>query len=391
VLVGPGGGDAAPGGALQVAVLDEVRLVHVLDGAGLLSDGGGQGVEPHRAPLEAVDDVAHEPPVHLVEALGVDAQGGEGLVRDLLGDAAVAQHVGEVAQAPQQPVGHPGGAPGPGGDLPRPAGVQVRVKAPCGALDDLLQLRRLVVVEPGDVAEAVPQRAREEAAPGGGPHQREAGEGEGHGAGVGPVADDHVEAELLHGRVQVLFNGGGEPVHLVDEEDVPRLEAGEDAGEVALLLQRGPGGQVHLHPHLGGDDVGQGGLAEAGRSAEEEVVHRLAAALGRLHEDLEVVLHLGLADVLVEAPRAEGRVHRGVLRPPLSGQVPVAVAVLRRRHPRPLPPSTAVAEHMRSVRGGGRGCNHACASDLGPLRRWGRGSAKALRLRPPHGTHLETE
>ena len=50
-------------------------------------------------------------------------------------------------------------------------------------------------------------------------------------------AEDHVEAVVLHRRVEVLLHGGGEPVDLVDEEDVARRELGEQAGQVALLLE----------------------------------------------------------------------------------------------------------------------------------------------------------
>ena len=41
VLVGEGGGFATAGGALDEAFLDEVRLVDILDGAGVFAEGGG--------------------------------------------------------------------------------------------------------------------------------------------------------------------------------------------------------------------------------------------------------------------------------------------------------------------------------------------------------------
>jgi hypothetical protein len=54
--------------------------------------------------------------------------------------------------------------------------------------------------------------------------------------------------------------------------------------------------------------VGEGGLAEAGRAVEEQVVERLAALFGSVHGDAEVVLELLLTDELIEAPGAEGDV-----------------------------------------------------------------------------------
>src|SRR5205814_154871 len=53
------------------------------------------------------------------------------------------------------------------------------------------------------------------------------------------------------------------------------------------------------------DDAGQGGLAQARRAGEQEVVHGLASAAGRLEHHAEPLLELGLAHELVEAPRPQ--------------------------------------------------------------------------------------
>ena len=67
----------------------------------------------------------------------------------------------------------------------------------------------------------------------------------------------------------------------------------------------GPDVTCSAHAHLGGDDAGQRGLAEAGRPGEEQVVDGLTAAAGRLEHDAEVLLQLALADELGEAARAQ--------------------------------------------------------------------------------------
>src|SRR6185369_5000599 len=61
---------------------------------------------------------------------------------------------------------------------------------------------------------------------------------------------------------------------------------------------------------LVGDDVRERRLAEPGRAEQEDVVHRLAAALGRADEDLELLARLRLADVLGERLRAQGPLDR---------------------------------------------------------------------------------
>ena len=93
---------------------------------------------------------------------------------------------------------------------------------------------------------------------------------------------------------------------LVDEQHVAVVEVGEDGGEVAGAFERGPAGDPQADVHLGGDDPRQGGLAEAGRTGEEEVVGGLPATARGAEEDLEVLLQPRLADELVEAPGPEG-------------------------------------------------------------------------------------
>ena len=92
---------------------------------------------------------------------------------------------------------------------------------------------------------------------------------------------------------------------LVDEEDAAGLQRGEEGGDVGLALQRRAGGLDHRHPHLGGDDVGQRGLAEARRAGEEDVVERLAAAAGGLDEDRQLIGHLRLVDEVGEGRRPQ--------------------------------------------------------------------------------------
>ena len=75
----------------------------------------------------------------------------------------------------------------------------------------------------------------------------------------------------------------------------------------------GPDVMCSADAQLGGDDAGQGGLAEAGRAGEEQVVGGLAPAPGGLEDDLEVLLELGLADELVEAAGPEADLVGGLV------------------------------------------------------------------------------
>ena len=91
----------------------------------------------------------------------------------------------------------------------------------------------------------------------------------------------------------------------VDEENLALLDVAEDAHQVELLLQHGPGGLLDTHAQLGGDDPGERGLAQARRAVEQHVVHGLAAAARRFDGDGEVLLDLGLAGEIGQPLRAQ--------------------------------------------------------------------------------------
>ena len=54
------------------------------------------------------------------------------------------------------------------------------------------------------------------------------------------LADDDVDVEVLHRRVEDFLDRRGQAVDLVDEERVALLEIREDGHEIAGLLQRRP-------------------------------------------------------------------------------------------------------------------------------------------------------
>jgi hypothetical protein len=71
-------GDATARRALQVALLDQIRLDHVLDGVALLADGRGDVVEAHGSAVEAMDHGFEHLAVHHVEAEGVGRRASPG-------------------------------------------------------------------------------------------------------------------------------------------------------------------------------------------------------------------------------------------------------------------------------------------------------------------------
>ena len=94
-------------------------------------------------------------------------------------------------------------------------------------------------------------------------------------------------------------------MYLVYEKDIVGFERSEHAGQVTGLVQHRTGGHLDIHSQLVGDDIGEGGLAQAGRTEEEHVVEGFATLLGRTHEDAKIVEHLLLPRKAVEALGAQ--------------------------------------------------------------------------------------
>ena len=125
------------------------------------------------------------------------------------------------------------------------------------------------------------QRRGEQAAARGRADEREARQVQPHAARVRSLVDDDVEFEILHRRVEIFLDGLLQAMDFVDEQHVALLEIGEQAGEVAGLLDGRAAGALEVRAHRLGEDVGEGGLAEAGRAAEQDVIERFAALAWR--------------------------------------------------------------------------------------------------------------
>ena len=174
------------------------------------------------------------------------------------------------------------GVPGSGGRSPTRRASSTARRGCRRPAHDRLELVGVVVVEPGDEPEPVAQRARDHAGARRRADQRERRQRQADARGRRALADDDVELEVLHRRVQDLLDGPREAVDLVDEQHVALLQLGEDGRQVAGPLESRAGRDVQVHAHLGGDDAGQRRLAEPRRAGEQQVVGGLPAPAGRL-------------------------------------------------------------------------------------------------------------
>ena len=100
---------------------------------------------------------------------------------------------------------------------------------------------------------------------------------------------------------------------LVHKENVVFAEIGQQRRQIAGLFNGRAGGDADVDAHLGGDDARQRGLAQTRRAVEQHMVQRLRPPPGGLDKDGEILLGLGLADVLRQCMGAQAHL-RIVLR-----------------------------------------------------------------------------
>lgn len=283
--------------ALQIALLDQVRLDHVFDGIGRFADGGGEIVQPDRATAEFFQNCAEQLAIHEVKAEGVDIEHAQRGIRHGEGDVSFRLDFGIIAHPAQQAVGDAGRAARTAGDLQRTTVVDADFEQACRAADDERQLVGAVEFEPLHDAETIAQRIGEHAGAGGGADQGEGGQVEFHRTRRRAFADHDVDLEVFKRGIEDFFHHGREAVNLVDEEHIMRFEIGEQGGEIPRTFEHRPRSLAHADPHLGGDDVGKRGLAQPWRAKQQHVVERLFPRPRRSDEDPQLLPHLALADV----------------------------------------------------------------------------------------------
>jgi hypothetical protein len=137
----------------------------------------------------------------------------------------------------------------------------------------------VVIIQPLANGKTRQQRRGQQAAARGRADEREARQRQAHAAGVGALVNNDVQLEILHRRIKIFLDGFLQAVDFVNEQNVALLQIGQQAGQVAGLLDGRAAGAFEAGPHAFGDDVGQGGFAQAGRPAEQQMIQRFAALL----------------------------------------------------------------------------------------------------------------
>jgi len=238
----------------------------------------------------------------------VDAEHRQSAVGRLSVDTPVPPDRGEVPHPAEQPVCDPGCPAAPFCYLIRSIGGDRDLHDPGASLHDLREIGNFIEVEAEDEPEPVAERGAEQPDLRRGADEGELLQRELDRPCTRPLADHHVDAGVLHRRVEDLLDHRVEAMDLVDEENVAVGKGGQLGGEVAGPFQHRSGGAPDPGSHLARDDLGERRLPEARWAGEEDVVERLAAFFCGGDGDGKSLLDLRLAHELVEARRPDRRV-----------------------------------------------------------------------------------
>jgi hypothetical protein len=133
------------------------------------------------------------------------------------------------------------------------------------------------------------------------------------------LANDEIDAEVFHGRIEDFLNGGLEAVDLVEKENFAKFKGSENGGEVAFALEKRASAGFDGHVEFVGEDLGEGSLAETGRTVEEDVVEGLFTIASGFESNGDVFLDALLADVFGESFRANAGVDARIVVPGSAG------------------------------------------------------------------------
>jgi hypothetical protein len=92
---------------------------------------------------------------------------------------------------------------------------------------------------------------------------------------------------------------------LVDEQNIARLQIGQQRSEVTATLDDRARSGAESHPHFAGDNLRERRFAKTGWPGKQHMVEGLAPTPRRLDKDPQIVAQRLLAHELVERQRTQ--------------------------------------------------------------------------------------
>ena len=105
MLVGTACDAAAAGRARQKALLQQIRLIDILERYGLLADRRRERLETDRSAVVKLDDAAQHPPISRIEPQLVHFEAQQRGIGDFFRDDTISAHLRIIAHALEQTIG----------------------------------------------------------------------------------------------------------------------------------------------------------------------------------------------------------------------------------------------------------------------------------------------
>jgi hypothetical protein len=122
-----------------------------------------------------------------------------------------------------------------------------------------------------------------------------------------PLTDNEVELEVLHRRIEDLFNRRVEAMDFINKEHVALFEVGQKCCEITGLGNYRTGRRAKADAQFLGHNLRKRRLAKTRRPRKQHMIQRIAARFGRLNEDAQVRARLLLPDKFGKRLRPDGR------------------------------------------------------------------------------------
>src|SRR5262249_8130905 len=127
------------------------------------------------------------------------------------------------------------------------------------------------------------------------------------------LADDQIDAKILHRGIEHFFDCRLQAMNFIEEENFARIEGGKNRGEITLAVEQRSGAGLNGNAEFMSDDLRQGGFAKTGRTIKQDVIERFAAVVSGFECDCDILFYFFLTDVLVQRSRANAGVQARVV------------------------------------------------------------------------------
>ena len=239
--------------------------------------------------------------IHLIEPGFINIESEQAVIGQFARNGIHFSDISEIAEAQQKPICNARCTSGASRDFVHGVFVNGDLKQMSGMTDDQSELVFFVIIESGDMAKPVSQRACKEAASRRGANERKSFEWHFDTSSLRPSTDEKIEREIFHGGVEIFFDDGIESMNFVDEEDIAFIERGQDTGEVAFFLNSRSAGLHDIDAQFVSADACERCFTEARRSTEQKMAERLLPHACSLDKDANIIDLGFLTDIIGEA------------------------------------------------------------------------------------------